>query len=316
MKRLGLLVCACLLAVSLSGQQAEKYTQFMYNKLQYNPAFAGVPGRYCLTIGGYGQWIGLDGAPNSQLIRFNMPLLNNRIGLGAGLTRDAIGPQETYTMDLAYAYHLPVGPGFLSMGVRGNVTFIRVDFDKANGTQPVSIDGAIPAGRQSRYVPNFGLGFYYYTNDWYAGFSIPKLVETDISFVDIGQPEATEKRHYHFMTGARFVLSDVVTLEPQALFTFVDNAPFTADVNLNAVFIKRILGGATLRLGGGQQQGIAESLSLLAGFQISEDLFFALSYTLSFSDLVNTHSGSIEGVFRWCFGPKANADAYVNPRFY
>ncbi len=298
------------------GQQEERFTQFMYNKLQFNPAFAGVPGRNCLTLSGYGQWIGLDGAPNSQLARFNMPLLNNRIGLGFGLIRDAIGPQESYAADIAYAYHLPAGDGFLSIGIKGNINFLRVDFDQTNATQATAIDGAIPAGRQSRYVPNFGLGLYYYTQNWYLGFSIPKLLESDITFLDTDQTQAREIRHYHLMGGARFILSEGFTLEPQVLLSYADGTPFIADVNLNATILKRLLVGTTLRIGGGERRKIAESTSFLLGAHISRDLFFTLSYGISFSDLKSSHAGSLEGIFRWCFGPKTNADSYVNPRFY
>ncbi len=301
---------------ALHAQQEEVYTTFMYNKVHINPAYAGAPGVPELAVVGKGQWIGLEGAPNSQVITFNMPLAHQRIGIGGGIIRNSIGPTENYTGELSYAYRIPLGKGYLGIGAQGSVRFVRVDFSRVEGNQPIDGDNAIPPGMQSRYVPNFGAGIYYDTDRFYVGFSVPRILENTIELDDSDTPLATETRHYFAILGARFPIGENLVMEPQAMLRFAANAPFDGDFNVNFMFLKRFMLGTSYRLGGSKTSGAGESIAFLGGMNVTTNIFFGLTYGLGLTDLNDQHSGSVEGVFRYMFGKGSDDDEFLNPRFF
>ena len=316
MKRIGTLLIAVALAWTAYGQQETQYTMFMFNKLVINPGYTGSARRHCITAFGRGQWIGVDGAPQTQLLSFHMPLANDRIGIGASVQRNAIGPQSDYTGELYYAYRIPLGTGYLGLGLQGSVRHMRVDFSKTEATQPNGQDGSIPLGVQTRLVPNFGAGLYYQTDRFYAGFSVPRLLESNIELSDNEGALSREVRHYYFLVGANFPLGESVMMEPQAFLRYVRGAPFDADFNVNFWFIDKIMGGLSYRLGGTKGQGAGESIAILAGAEIGAHVFFGLSYDIGLSDIRDQHSGSVEGVLRFCIGKKTEGEEVSNPRFF
>lgn len=303
-------------ALSLHAQQEEVYTTFMFNKVHINPAYAGAPGRAELTFVGKGQWLGLEGAPNSQVITFNMPLAHQRIGIGGGVIRNEIGPSVNYTGELSYAYRIPLGRGYLGLGLQGSIRFIRVDFSKVQGNVPIDGDGAVPPGMQSKYVPNFGAGIYYDTDRFYVGFSVPRILENTIDLADSETPLTTEVIHYYGMLGARFEFGENVVMEPQALLRFTSKTPFDGDFNVNFMFVNRFMAGVSYRLGGSRISGLGESIAILGGLDITRNLFFGVTYGYGLSELSDQHSGSFEGVLRVMFGKSTDGEEFLNPRFF
>jgi type IX secretion system PorP/SprF family membrane protein len=303
-------------ALASYAQQEEVYTTFMYNKVHFNPAYAGAPGRAELTFVGKGQWLGLEGAPNSQVITFNMPLANQRIGIGGGVVRNEIGPSVNYTGELSYAYRIPLGRGYLGIGVQGSIRFLRVDFSQVQGNQPIDGDNAVPPGMQSKYIPNFGAGVYYDTDRFYVGFSVPRILENSIDLSDSDTPLSREVIHYYGILGASFDLGENVVMQPQAILRFTANTPFDGDFNVNFMFVKRFMAGVSYRLGGSRISGIGESLALLGGLDITPNLFFGVTYGYGLSELSDQHSGSLEGVLRVMFGKATEGEEFLNPRFF
>ncbi|MFK7933654.1 MAG: PorP/SprF family type IX secretion system membrane protein, partial [Saprospiraceae bacterium] len=107
-----------LLALTATAQQDQQYTQFMFNKLGYNPGYAGSQNAACITAIARNQWIGLEGAPETQALTFNMPVSGQRVGVGANIIRNTIGESENVTVDAAYAYRIPMGNGMLGLGMQ------------------------------------------------------------------------------------------------------------------------------------------------------------------------------------------------------
>lgn len=302
-------------------QQEEQFTQFMYNKQTFNPAFVGQDKVTTISAIVRNQWVGLDGAPQSQMINFNTPLAQNRVGIGGSIARQTIGVTENYSADAAYAYHIEVGKGQLGLGVMASVRLMRVNFSDLQGTQPTSIDGAVPPDFQSRYVPNFGAGFYYGGENIYVGFSIPRLLENNIDLADSRDVITKEVRHFYTMAGVRFDLGDKVEVQPQILLKYVTGAPFDGDVNVNFVFVDRFTAGASYRIGGSKTSGIGESVSFLLGAQLTQNILFGLSYDSTLTELKNYNNGSFEGVLRYFFGGKPDKpgeieDPLGRPRFF
>ncbi len=300
------------------GQQEDQFTQFMHYKLGYNPAYAGSTGGTRITAIARQQWIGLDGAPQSQLITFNMAALDSKkLGIGASLMRHTIGVTDRYTLEGDYVYRFPLGNGYMGIGMSASVRMIRVNFDELRASQPKETDSAIPVGFQSRYVPNFGAGFYYNTEKFYFGFSAPRLLQNSIDLADEGGVLTKELSHFYGMTGFVIPLKgDDIKMQPHLLLKYVQGAPFDADFNVSITFMNKITTGVSYRIGGDKSNPIGESISLLAAAQVSKNILFGLSYDYTLSSLRDYNSGSVEGFVHYIIGGEPEGEIFENPRFF
>lgn len=316
-KKLYLLIAIGLLGIGVAtAQQDEQFTQFMYNKTFYNPGHAGSNEAPCFTLISRNQWLGIEGAPKTQMLSFNMPLFNQRVGAGANIVRQTIGITETLFAEAVYSYRIRIGRGHLGMGLMGGVRFFKVNYSEAEAIQPTSIDNAIPADLQSKYLPNFGAGLYYSSQKFFIGASVPHILQNSIDFSDIDQNVSREVRHFYIMGGFLLDLGDKVQIQPQTLLKYVKGAPFDADVNLNLIFSDRVTTGISYRLGGSKRTGIGESLSLVMGIQVSDPVLFGISYDYTLSELNKFNNGTIEGVFRYCIGGRSEGNEFISPRFF
>ena len=120
------------LTISVQAQQEHHYTQFMYNKLLINPAYAGVRGTPSITGIFRSQWIGFEGAPQSALISFNSPFLSKRVGVGGVISHNRIGFQRDFQANLAYSYNLINSDDYsVRIGIMGSLRSLGVDYTKA-----------------------------------------------------------------------------------------------------------------------------------------------------------------------------------------
>lgn len=312
------IIVAIVLVSSLStyAQQEEQYTQFMFYKLGFNPGYAGGQSGATISVLARNQWIGFDGAPQTQLVTFNMPLLNDRIGIGGSILRQSIGVTSYYTAEAAYAYRIKAGRGVLGLGLQGSVRLLRIDYAALEGTQSIDIDNAVPPSLQSKYIPNFGFGAYYHTDRYYIGLSAPRLLESNIVLNEEQLLLNKERRHYYFMGGVLLPLGESVQLQPQALLKFVPDVPFDADLNVNFIFAEKFTTGLSYRLGGDAFRNNGESVSLLLAAQITDNLLLGLSYDATLTDLRNHSSGTAEMAIRYGFGGISKGKDFVSPRFF
>ncbi|RMG80500.1 MAG: type IX secretion system membrane protein PorP/SprF [Bacteroidetes bacterium] len=304
-----------LAATGLFAQQEAQNTQFMQYKLGYNPAFAGSTEAPCITALYRKQWIGLDGAPEMQVLSFNMPLNNQRVGVGGNIVRTNLGITETYTVDAVYAYRVRLGQGMLGMGLQGSIRSMEAAFQKTTTTQNKSEDPSALDAPENKFLFNFGAGAYYNTDKFYFGLSIPRLLKNNVDFGNDQQVISREVHHFYLMAGIIFDLSESVQFQPQVLAKYVVDAPFDADVNANFIFSDKYIAGLTYRLGGNKTRNIGESLDVLLAMQLSNNLMFGVSYDITLSDLKDYNSGSIEVSLHYCMG-KSDEGEYVNPRFF
>jgi len=254
MKKILIILTFLFVAVLGYSQQERQYTQFMYNKLSFNPGYAGSFDAASLTGIYRNQWIGLDGAPKSVTLSFDAPLKSDRVGVGLNLHTNKIG-----------------------------------------------------------ITPNFGAGLFYSTEKFYAGISVPRLINNNIDFSSLNPEVGQEFRHFYAMTGVLLKMSEKIQLQPQVLFKYVSNAPADADLNLNLIFDQRFTVGATYRVGG-DNQNAGESIDLLASAYLTRSLLFGLSYDFTMSGLKQANSGSIEAIVKYNFG--AMPEDIINPRFF
>ena len=305
------------LGCGVQAQQENQFTQFQHYKLGFNPAYAGNAEGISIAALVRQQWLGIKGAPMVQLLSLNMPVLNNRVGIGANFALASIGVTKQYTAELAYAYRIPAPRGHLNLGLMTSIRNFQMNFSELEGSQPTSIDGAIPAGLQSKYVPNFGAGIYYDAQNFYIGVSSPRLLNVSIDLADGSGTISRETPHFFLMTGVMIPLGEKIKLQPQTLLKYVKGAPFDADANLSLIFNERFTFGASYRLGGSSASGVGESISGLFSVQMGKNLLIGMSYDATLSELRRYNNGSLEVVLRYFINGRNSGDViYENPRFF
>ncbi len=307
----------CLLPFICEAQQQPLNTQYMYYKLGYNPAFAGSQATPCISCIIREQWLGLDGAPSTQAVTFNMPLMNQRVGIGANLIRHTIGITTMYNVDFAYAYRLRLGQGMLGIGVQGSLRSLTNDFNETVAIQSKPDDLTIPGNNENKFSFNFGTGLYYNSERFYIGMSAPRLLANSIDFNANDDVVSREVQHLYLMSGYTIFLGEDLQLRPQFLLKYVNNAPLNADLNVNLLIQDKFVTGLTYRTYGNKvEKRWGESLDVLFGVQLTDQLMFGFSYDFTLSDIREFTSGSIEASFHYCFGKMSPNSEFDNPRFF
>jgi len=313
MKKLLILIVSVFCFFGSYAQQEAQYTQFMYNKLTLNPAYAGSAGAPCISCIYRSQWIGFDGAPVSQVLNFHSPFFSKRVGFGISLSHDNIGPTDSYNLGMMYAYRMKLNKGTLSIGLRGSIHSYSVDY--ASLTTIEGGDDDIPERNTLTVMPNFGTGVYYENKKLYAGISIPNLLENDLSSATVDELRNSDShRHFYFMAGYVLELGSKTKFKPAALMKVVKNTPVDLDINGTFIFMDKFWIGASYRMGGDSFNSIGESIDLLAQYQIAPSIRVGAAYDFTLSKLRNYSDGSIEVQLQYCIHPKHNK--LTNPRFF
>jgi len=314
-KYLKVLMLVVLVVAGASAQQDNLYTQFMYNKLGINPAYAGNDDALCITGIIRDQWTGFDGSPKAQSLSVNFPSFG-KVGLGINISRHTIGVNEKMTIEGIYAYRFKIKGGNLSMGMSFSGRSYKKDFadPRLNIIRPFGEDEAIDHGIYKTSVFNLGFGAYYSNNRFYIGAAVPRLMRADID-VKVGERKSFEVRHVYLMSGGAMDIRKNLVLMPQILFRWAENSPYNLDLNLGFLFYDKFYAATTLRTGGISDNWF-ESVDFLLGFHISNKLFLATAYDVTLSPLRKYENGSIELLLQYCFGKDDKSIRVINPRFF
>ncbi len=309
-RRRAAMICFMLLALAgvrtAFAQQEPQFTQFMFNKMSFNPGYAGSFISPTLTAIYRNQWMGIDGAPNTQILSFSQPAFGERVGLGVSLSRTSISINRIMTVDLVWSYRIPMRRGHLGIGVMPSVRNIWQNWtdERIYSPTPAGTDVAIPTEDKSKWVVNFGAGFYYSNDEkgWYMGVALPRFFKQNIDFAENGGILSREEWHFNAMGGLTLQPNEDLKIIPQLLLKFVPNAPFDAEVNVGAMLREKFYGGLSYRAGG-DVNNAGESIDVAAGMQATDNLFFCLSYDIGLTRLRKFNNGSIEATVRWWFNP-------------
>lgn len=300
MKKVIIIVFA-FVSFGIQAQQDAQYTQYMYNTVGVNPAYAGNRGALSITGLHRSQWVGLDGAPETQTLSINTPFKDSRVGLGLSFSNDIIGPTEEQYLNIDFSYTIPTSEeGRLSFGIKGVANFLKFDHTKLTHVPDVNLQSF------SKFQPNFGVGAYYHSADkWYLGISAPNILETnhyDNSISNLGK----ERMNYYLIGGYVFDLSSNIKLKPAVLFKHVTGAPLQADLSANIMFNEKFIIGGAYRWDA--------AFSGMAGFQMNKKLFLGYGYDMDSTELSGFNSGSHEIILRFeLFNDK---DKLISPRFF
>lgn len=309
MKKLILLSLLTLSIFSGYSQQDAQYTQYMYNTININPAYAGSRG--VLSIFGLHrtQWVGIDGAPITNTFSLNTPIKNSNIGFGLSVINDRIGPSDETSISADISYSINTSDKYkLSFGVKATANLLNIDFNKLNIYNPG--DQLSQYNIDNKFSPNIGAGIYYHSDQTYIGLSVPNFLETKHfdkgQYVFSSNSIASEKMHYYLIAGHVFDLSSNLKLKPAFLTKMVKGAPLQVDLSANLMFNDKFTLGAAYRW--------SAAGSLMAGFQVNSNWFIGYGYDMEVTKLSNYNSGSHEIFLRYELFKKY--DKIISPRFF
>ncbi len=287
-------------------QQLPQFTQYMYNTISVNPAYAG--SREALSIVGLhrSQWVGFKGGPITQTLSIHSPLRNDRIGLGLSFIEDDLGPENFTYLYGDFSYAIPTGEtGKLAFGLKGGFTQYSLDSEFLN--DPSVVEDTYFRGFANRWSPNIGLGVYWSTNKWYLGLSTPRILNTDRNKEE--GYEALERLSYYFTGGYVFNLSKTIKFKPAYLIKATNGAPLSYDLTANFLFNEKFWLGGSYRI---NEQTAA--IGGIVDFQISRQLRIGYAYEKAISDIADYTTGTHEILLIYEF--KFLSTKLKSPRYF
>ncbi len=284
-------------------QQDAQYTQYMYNTINVNPAYAGSRGVMSLFGLHRTQWVGLDGAPVTNAFSLNSPINNSNLGVGLSFVNDKIGPTNENTISVDMSYSIQASENYkVSFGIKGTANLFNLDVNKLN---PANAGDPQFQNLSNNFTPNFGAGIYLHSDKTYIGLSVPNFFE-NVRYSDNDVAVNKERMNFYLIGGHVFDLSPSLKFKPAFLAKAVEGAPLQLDVSGNFLINEKFVLGAAWRWDA--------AVSGMAGFQISDQLFLGYGYDLETTRLRNYNSGSHEVFLRVELFTKHNK--IVSPRFF
>jgi type IX secretion system PorP/SprF family membrane protein len=298
MKKLYIFLFGFILTLSckqLFAQTEPMYSQYMFNMLGVNPAYAGKREATSLNFFQRRQWIGLSGAPQTTSVSIDGSMKDQKIGWGVQMYDDRLGVEKADGANIMMATHVQISDnGILSGGLSIGLMNYRIDLLNVQGRFTTS-DPAFYSNF-NKWLPNVGLGLYYSSDKFYAGVSIPNVLRSRLSAFDVMNSgiQKVNNTHLFFNSGFVFDVNDDLKIKPSVMIKAVDGAPVQADLNTN-IWLKDIIGLGVSYRTGDAMVGMIET-------QITENFRMGYAYDMSLSPLKYYNNGSHEMMLRYEFG--------------
>ena len=302
----GLLIFIISIAASTKAQQRPMYSQYMFNMLNINPAYAGSRGVMSGTALYRDQWVGLPGSPKTTSFSLDMPLKEKKIGVGVQLFDDRLGIERNTGINVSYAFRIQLTEsGTLSLGLQAGFLNYRANYSEVRTFQPndpsfnQNISGILPAA---------AAGIYYNSDNFYVGFSTPSLLQTKISNDNTVDVSSATGRDLHLYLASGFVvnLNQDLALKPSILVKAVSGAPVEYDLNANLWIQNAIAFGFSFRTG--------DSYVSMVELQMNKQLRLGYAYDKTFSNLGSYNTGTHELMLRMEFG--SDKAKIASPRYF
>lgn len=304
------------IALSANAQQDSQFTQYVFNGIHINPAYAGYKDDIYIQSFYRSQWEGVKGAPKSFSIAADGAFNDGHVGLGLILSNDQVGAQSYLTAYANYAYRIRVGDdesSQLAFGIAAGMMQLGLDGNKLEGYKPG--DGLIPLGAQTNTVPDARFGVYYANETYFAGFSATNMLarymakkNTENRLVPVPQP------HFYFTAGAIFPLNDDMRIKPVILFKDDTKGPSALDLNAFLLLKESLWIGGFYRTSldlykkDYQQSNLTKQNAIGAIIEVfaTKNIRIGYSYDYSLNKLRNYNYGSHE----------ISAGFYINRKNY
>ncbi len=301
------IIPALLLLINLTAfaQQDALFSQYMFNKLMVNPAYAG--SREIMTVDMLNryQWIGIEGAPRTISLSAHTLLKNEKVGLGGYIYRDALGPTIDQGFMATYSYRIRTENGWFSFGIQGGVKYFDFDWNIIKTQYP---DNMFTPKDVRRITPDANIGFYYQSTRFYAGLSSKQLLENEFGVVEVDGKSSFSRltRHFYGMAGWAVPVNDKMTFRPSALAKYTKNAPLQMDFNASFLFNDVFWLGASFRT--------EKAVVFLTEIQITKFMRLGYSFDLYLNELQLHNRGSHE--FRLGFDIFRMNERMKTPRYF
>lgn len=287
LKRKNLLAVVLVFGVMLAakGQQYPVFTQYYFNELVINPAYAGSHVQLSVNTTYRNQWVNFPGAPRTYLLSGHNSFYKGRIGVGLLINHDEIGSYSNENIYGSYAYRLNFAKSTFSMGIQAGFNILGADFSHIDLRD---LNDASFASLSS-LKPNFGAGLFYNRKNFFVGLSVPFILNNGASTSFEGLINEIKERRYYFLrmgTIVRLGSTGDVKFNPSILLRSQEGQPLSLDVNTAFIFYDLISTGVSIRT--------SDALILFIDLKLSERFHFAYSYDVTSSGLNNFSNGSHE----------------------
>lgn len=326
---------------SLQAQQDAMYTKYMFNSLAFNPAYAGTQDFLSVDLIHRQQWFNWGGrfgnndlgAPISQSVNVHAPY-KERVGWGINLTNDIIGARNAISLGLNYAYRVDFGVGKLSLGLRAGGMYWSSDWSKLSFKDDQASDPAFNEDFRRQFLPTFGAGLYFYSEQYYIGFSVPNILSLDMRDADgedIAQP-AQLLRHYYFAAGVAIPIQDNEDLvfKPSILIKSASlagdfsndinsnpGAPSSFDLDASVLFQEKFWAGIAFRSsfeGIFSDRSSSDSFDFWFAYYLPKGFRIGASYDVMVTPIQQTAGGSFEIMLG--FDLRNEVERVTTPRYF
>ncbi|MFT3884702.1 MAG: type IX secretion system membrane protein PorP/SprF [Flavobacteriales bacterium] len=289
-------------SVRATAQQDPMYSQYMFNTLAFNPAYAGSADVFTVMALSRHQWVGFDGAPSTQTLSLHSPLPGEQFALGGNIIHDVVGPTKQTGAFMDAAFRIRTGKDTrLAFGLMGGVNLYQADLASLSTVEVEPVNANI----KGKALPNFGFGLYWHSKRYYVGLSAPKLLENTIS--SDGQVVTNKEfRHYFLIGGYVMDLSRDVKFKPAFMLRVVEGAPLSLDLNANFLLRERIWFGAMYRVG--------NAFGVMAQYQFNEQLRAGYAFDLTTTRVGAYNAGTHEIMLSYDL--KFTKGRTISPRYF
>jgi type IX secretion system PorP/SprF family membrane protein len=287
----GIFISISMLGINVChAQQQAQFTQYMFNNLIINPAYAGADEALSLTFINRSQWSGVKNAPRTQTLSVHTLTNNKRMGLGMTLQNDRLGAQKNMTGLAVYSYHLKTGPNsVLSMGLQSGFRNSKRDYSSLTGS---SNDPQVNELYITKTTFDFGAGIYFRAKDFRAGLSSPSLMRENIYLNDSVSIRLRSRNMFGLISYV-FKINDEVDMMPSALIKYTPNLPVGFDANINFIYRKILTMGFSYRHN--------ESVDFIMKAKVTPLLQFGYAYDHPFGVVSRISNGSHELMVNYLF---------------
>jgi type IX secretion system PorP/SprF family membrane protein len=288
-KKLIIAISALLIVSSSAAQQDPMFTQYMFNTLVINPAYAGSADVPSFTLVHRSQWVDFEGAPTTQSLSVHAPLKFQSVAVGLSAINDAHGPVKQTGIYGDVSYRIFFDNSRLSFGLKGGMNLFTANLLDLNPN--IEDDQAFATNISSRGLPNFGFGMMYYSKRWYLG---------------ISSPNNQEKQHLFLTGGVVIDISHYTKFRPTILLKAVNGAPPGLDITASFLFYEKMWAGLMYRW--------EDAAGVLLQYVINDKWRIGYSYDYTLSDIARYSSGSHEIMLGLDLVKRSGGE--VSPRYF
>lgn len=311
-----------LCGVTASAQQDAQFSQYMFNGIYVNPAYAGYREQWNIHAFYRNQWTNYPGAPKTFSVAVDGSANNDRVGLGLQAMSDKLGASSTTSVYATYAYRIPMnedGSSRLSLGISAGFLQQRLDVSLLTTSSSVT-DPALVSGENNRMLPDARFGIFYHREKFYAGISASNLLAQSFQKSAAMKEYLPLKPHLYFTAGGLIPLSEQLLLKPSLLFKEDLAGPTSVDLNTFLLISEKLWVGASYRTTFLRKSNLQDNLKkpaalvFMAEVFVNDKLRVGYAYDMTMNGTVATNYPTHEFSIGYFF--KRRNARMMSPRYF